>query len=163
MAKATLFHTKNSLSPAVRAKSVALLNQQLADTFDLYSQIKQAHWNVKGPQFISLHLLFDKHAEEVLEHVDEIAERAAALGGVPMGTAKMAAASSRLKDFPLGVHQGMQIVRAVVERFADVANSTREAIDTADNLGDTDTSDLFTAISRDLDQKLWFLEAHLQA
>lgn len=64
-----------------REKLIALLNQHLADTLELHSQIKQAHWNVKGPQFYQLHELFDDLAEEVEDHVDEIAERATALWG----------------------------------------------------------------------------------
>lgn len=163
MPKTGTFSTRNDLAAATRGKMAALLNQQLADTFDLYSQIKQAHWNVKGPQFIALHELFDKLAEGVLEHVDEIAERATALGGVAMGTARMAAAGSRLKEFPSGGVRGPDAVKALAERFAALGKSTRGAIDAADKAGDADTADLFTGVSRELDKGLWFLEAHVQA
>lgn len=158
----TTYATKIDLSAETRSKVVALLNQQLADTFDLFSQIKQAHWNVKGMHFIALHELFDKLAEETEDYVDDIAERATALGGVAIGTARAAAKVSRLAEFPLeGVH-GKAAVEALVERYAVLAASTRKAIETASSLGDADTSDLFTGVSRGLDKSLWFLEAHLQ-
>lgn len=158
----TTYATKIDISAETRSKVVALLNQQLADTFDLFSQIKQAHWNVKGMHFIALHELFDKLAEETEDYVDDIAERATALGGVAIGTARAAAKVSRLAEFPLeGVH-GKAAVEALVERYAVLAASTRKAIETASSLGDADTSDLFTGVSRGLDKSLWFLEAHLQ-
>ena len=156
------YSTKIDIPAATRDKVIALLNQQLADTFDLFSQIKQAHWNVKGMHFIALHELFDKLAEETEDYVDDIAERATALGGVAIGTARAAAKVSRLPEFPLeGVH-GKVAVEALVERYAALASSTRKAIETAGALGDADTSDLFTGVSRGLDKSLWFLEAHLQ-
>ncbi|VTU00365.1 ferritin dps family protein : Ferritin Dps family protein OS=Chloroflexus aggregans (strain MD-66 / DSM 9485) GN=Cagg_3484 PE=3 SV=1: Ferritin [Gemmataceae bacterium] len=158
---ATPFPTRIDIPADRRDKVVALLNQQLADTFDLYSQTKFAHWNVKGPHFIALHKLFDELADDVLENVDEIAERLTALGGVANGTARQAAAATRVPEFPVGTHKGMEVVAAVADRFGALGTSTREAIDRADALGDKDTADLFTGISRDLDQALYFLEAHL--
>jgi starvation-inducible DNA-binding protein len=158
----TTFPTRNDSAPENRAKILSLLNQHLADTFDLMSQTKFAHWNVKGPNFYQLHLLFDSLAEKVEEHVDEIAERVTALGGVAMGTARQAAASSRVPEFPAGVHKGMDVVAALADRFAAVGKTFRAAIDQADELGDKDTADLFTQVSRDLDQSLYFLESHLQ-
>jgi starvation-inducible DNA-binding protein len=156
------YATKIDLPADTRGKAIALLNQQLADTFDLFSQIKQAHWNVKGMHFIALHELFDKLAEEAEDYVDDIAERATALGGVAIGTARAAGKASRLPEFPLdGVH-GKAAVEALVERYALLAASTRKAIETASGIGDADTSDLFTGVSRGLDKSLWFLEAHLQ-
>lgn len=156
------YATKIDIPAATRDKVIALLNQQLADSFDLFSQIKQAHWNVKGMHFIALHELFDKLAEETEDYVDDIAERATALGGVAVGTARAAGKVSRLPEFPLeGVH-GKAAVEALVERYSILASSTRKAIETASSLGDADTSDLFTGVSRGLDKSLWFLEAHLQ-
>jgi starvation-inducible DNA-binding protein len=140
---------------------VALLNQQLADTLDLQTQLKQAHWNVKGPHFIALHELFDKLAEELEDPVDDIAERITALGGVANGTARIAAKTSRLKEFPDGRIDGLRAVAALADRYGALAASTRAAIDAAGKQGDADTSDLFTGISRQLDKSLWFLEAHL--
>jgi starvation-inducible DNA-binding protein len=141
---------------------VAVLNQFLADTFDLRSQTKYCHWNVKGPNFIALHKLLDELTDELDEYVDDIAERATALGGLATGTVRMAAASSRLPEFPANVVKSNELVAALSDRFAALAKSTRAAIDETDELGDKDTADLFTGVSRGLDKSLWFLEAHLQ-
>lgn len=154
--------TSHDLPQDVRTQMVELLNKQLADTFDLFSQTKQAHWNVKGPQFYHLHELYDELAERLLGHVDMIAERATALGGTATGTVRMAGHSSRLPEFTEAEVGSMESVKMLVERYAILAESTREAIDLADEAKDTDTSDLFTEVSRDLDKDLWFLEAHLQ-
>lgn len=155
--------TSIDLDGETREQIITLLNQQLADTFDLYSQTKQAHWNVKGMQFIQLHELFDQLAGELLPYVDDMAERATSLGGTALGTARMASAASRLPEYPANAFGGQESVTALVERYAALAASTRAAIDTSGNLGDADTADLFTGISRGLDKSLWFLEAHLQA
>jgi starvation-inducible DNA-binding protein len=157
----TTFPTRIDIPADARPKLIALLNASLADQIDLYSQTKHAHWNVKGPQFIALHKLFDELAEEVEEGIDETAERATALGGVASGTVKQVAGATRLADFP-AVHAGPAVVAALADRFAAVAKTTRAAIDEANKLGDADTADLFTGLSRDLDKSLWFLEAHLQ-
>lgn len=156
------FPTHIDLSKNTRTTSIALLNQQLADTFDLYSQIKQAHWNIKGKEFIALHEFFDDLAERVLGFVDEIAERATTLGGTAMGTARMAAANSKLPEYPTDAVDAMAHVTALVDRYGNYAASTRAAIDTADEHQDMTTADLFTEISRTIDKDLWFLEAHLQ-
>ena len=147
---------------ATRKSLIDLLNEQLANTFDLYSQVKQAHWNVKGPQSYQLHELFDDLAESLVGHVDDIAERAATLGGTAMGTARMAAAGSRVEPYPDNIFTGKDHVNALVSRFATVAASVRSAASEAEELGDTGTSDLFVEVSRSVDKSLWFLEAHLQ-
>lgn len=160
--KARTFATKNGLPQPVRTEVVALLNQQLADTLDLFSQTKQAHWNVKGEEFYQLHKMFDDHAACAEEWADLLAERAVMLGGYATGTVRMSAATSTLPEFPTTITNGMDYVTAMVERWAAYANSTREAIDTADEAGDASTADLFTEISRQADMNLWFQEAHLQ-
>jgi starvation-inducible DNA-binding protein len=142
---------------------IVLLNQQLADTFDLYSQTKQAHWNVKGAQFFQLHELFDKLAATLEDFVDLIAERITAMGGAAMGTVRMASSVSQLPEYPAGVAESKPVIDALAKRYASLAATTRAAIDTAEQLGDMDTSDLFIDLSRELDKELWFLEAHLQA
>lgn len=162
MAKRRVFKTRIDLAAGTREKMIALLNQQLADTFDLYSQSKQAHWNVKGAQFYSLHELFDKLAGELGGYVDLIAERATALGGLALGTVRMSAAASRLPESSLEVVESMPTAEALATRFAGLAATTRAAIDAATEQGDMDTADLFTDVSRGLDKSLWFLEAHLQ-
>jgi starvation-inducible DNA-binding protein len=162
MASRKTYRTSIDLDGETRSQVIDILNQQLADTFDLYSQTKQAHWNVKGPEFFQLHELYDQLATTVLGHVDTIAERATALGGTANGTARQAAAGSRLPDYPDDATGSKDSLQAMVERYAALAATTRAAIDATDNLGDIDTSDLFTAVSRDIDKSLWFLEAHLQ-
>lgn len=163
MAKTRTFPTHIDLPAKDREAVIALVNQQLADTFDLYGQLKQAHWNVKGKDFFQLHALFDTLAETVLEHVDLIAERATALGGSAMGTVRMAAGSSTLPEYPVDATDGPEHVAALVERYGSYAASSRAAIDRANECNDLDTADLFTEVSRAVDKHLWFLEAHLQA
>jgi starvation-inducible DNA-binding protein len=158
----SMFSTRNDLAREVRGKMIALLNQQLANTYDLYSQAKQAHWNVKGAQFFQLHELFDKLAEELQGYVDEIAERATALGGLAQGTVRMSAANSQLPELELNVTDSLPMVEALADRYAVLASGMRQAIESAEEQGDADTADLFTEVSRGLDKSLWFLEAHLQ-
>ena len=163
MSERNFFKTRIDLKADDREMLVELINQQLADTFDLMSQTKQAHWNVKGANFIALHKLFDEFADRLKDHVDTIAERATALGGTAHGTARMAAKNSRLPEYPPDAVNGQHHLTALADRYAAVAKSTREAINKADDIGDPTTADLFTQISGDLDQDLWFIEAHLQA
>jgi starvation-inducible DNA-binding protein len=163
MATAQLFETRIDLPADRREKMVALLNQQLADTFDLYGQAKQAHWNVKGAQFQQLHALFEDFANQLSSYADLIAERATALGGTALGTVRMAAEASRLAEYPLDPGGSMQHVEALAERFAALAATTRSAIKAAEKEDDAATADLLTEVSRGLDKSLWFLEAHLQA
>lgn len=157
-----MYKTRNDLPLEMRDQLVSLLNQQLADTFDLYSQTKQAHWNVRGQEFFQLHELYDKLAAEVLGFVDLIAERATALGGTAEGTARMAAAASRLPEYPADEAGSRESLHLLAERYAGLAATTRAAIDKATELTDADSADLFTEVSRALDKSLWFLEAHLQ-
>lgn len=152
--------TKISLPAATREKVAGILNQVLADLSDLYSQTKQAHWNVRGPKFWMFHKLFDELAGKVEEAVDPLAERITALGGIAKGTVRMAAANSKLPEFPLEQQNEASFLNALIERYAIAANDVRKAIDQADELGDKGSSDLLTGIVRDLDQALWFLEAH---
>jgi len=154
--------TRNDLDARLRERMIGLLNQQLADTLDLYTQVKQAHWNVKGPHFIALHELYDKLAEELEDPIDDIAERVTALGGIARGTARIAADESRLSELSHGSFDGLKLTAQLADRYAALGKSTRAAIDSADKAGDADTADLFTGISRGLDKALWFLEAHLQ-
>ncbi len=156
------FTTSIDIPAERRAKVIKILNQHLADSFDLQSQVKQAHWNVKGSDFWQLHKLFDEVAERASEWVDELAERVTALGGYATGTVRMAAASSTLPEFPTDITDSMDYVRAVAKRLSAFTNSAREATDETDKLGDANTADLFTEISRCADKYLYFLEAHLQ-
>lgn len=157
------FATRIDIAEASREELVQLLNARLADTFDLYSQLKQAHWNVKGSDFIQLHELYDEVAESVLEYVDMIAERATALGGLALGTARMAAAASALDEYPVDAVAGMDTVAAIADRLAAYGTAVRTGIDAALELDDQDTADLFIEVSRANDKHLWFVEAHQQA
>jgi starvation-inducible DNA-binding protein len=155
--------TRIDLPRKSREKIVGLINANLADAIDLQLQAKHAHWNVKGPQFISLHELFDSIASSLAGHIDEMAERATALGGVAEGTLQAVAGRSRLEPYAVEISEGRAHLDALAEALARLAKSVRKAIDEAAKAGDADTSDLFTGVSRELDKQLWLLEAHLQA
>ncbi len=157
------FPTRIDLSDEAREALVELLNARLADAFDLFSQLKQAHWNVKGSDFIQLHELYDTVAADVLDHVDLIAERATALGGLALGTARLAASVSSLDEYPLGAVAGRDTITVVADRLAAFGRAVRAEIEGAALLGDQATADLFTEVSRAIDKHLWFVEAHLQA
>ena len=159
--KDTLFNTRHDLKDNVREQVTQFLNEALASTADLYSQVKQAHWNVKGPHFYQLHTMFDEIATEVSEYVDEIAERITALGGTAHGTVRMAAANSFLKEYPIHAVDGQEHLTALADRFAAYAKVIRDGIDQTAELGDADTADLLTEISRTIDKRLWFIESHL--
>jgi starvation-inducible DNA-binding protein len=139
-----------------------LLNLRLADVSDLHSQVKWAHWNVKGKDFYQLHLLFDSIAEHLEEHVDTIAERITALGGVANGTVREAAAKSSIKEADLSASDGPEMLKFLVHNVGFVANATRQAVKESEDLEDAITADLFTTMTRELDKDLWFLEAHTQ-
>jgi starvation-inducible DNA-binding protein len=158
-----MFKTKNDLSEGIRHKAIELLNARLADAIDLQTQTKQAHWNVKGPHFIALHELFDKINEDVEDYVDDIAERAVQLGGTAEGTARTAAKRSSLSEYPANAVEGRSHVEALSSALAAFGKSARKVIADSGSIGDADTADLFTEISRGVDKWLWFVEAHLQA
>lgn len=158
-----LHNTKIDLSKDAREKLVGLLNARLADASDLKSQAKQAHWNVKGMSFIALHELFDDVATAVESHIDLIAERITTLGGTALGTVRLAAENSSLTEYPHEITDGAAHVDALSTALADFGKVVRKGIDEAADLGDQDTADLFTEISREVDKQLWFVEAHIQA
>lgn len=157
-----LYPTRIDLSVETRSQVIKILNHTLALSLDLKTQVKQAHWNVKGMDFYQLHELFDEMASELEEFVDLIAERVTALGGLAMGTARVAASESTLPEFPFDILDGKDHVTALADRYAAYAKTVRQAIDQTDELGDADTADLYTEVSRAIDKRLWFLEAHLQ-
>ena len=158
-----MYETENDLPLATRTEVDTLMNQRLADAIDLQLQLKQAHWNVKGPSFIGLHELFDKIDEEVESYVDMIAERIVQLGGVAEGTVRVAAARSRLEEYPLTISDGIRHVEAVAKALSTFGHEARNTINEAIELDDVDTADMFTEISRGIDKWLWFVEAHNQA
>ncbi len=146
-----------------RQALIALLNLRLADSLDIHSQVKWAHWNVKGKDFYQLHLLFDSIATHMEDHIDTIAERITALGGVANGTIRESASKSSLPEADLGVADGPAMVKFLVHNVGHYTNALRTAVQEADDLDDAITVDLFTSITREMDKDLWFLEAHMQA
>ncbi len=160
--KTRTFATGVNLSESTREKLIAILNARLADTVDLKTQTKHAHWNVKGKQFYQLHLLFDSVASHLDDQADMIAERITALGGIANGTARQVAASSAIPEYDLHAVSGEEHVKALSQRLSKLVNQARAEIDNTDALGDKGTADLFTEIVRAGDKDLWFLEAHLQ-
>lgn len=156
-----LLPTRNDLPTNAKQVSIGVLQACLVDTVDLYNATRQAHWNVKGPHFGSLHALFETFYTDLAEAADEIAERIVQLGGVANGTTQVLAADTRLPAYPTELQGGMDHVRALSDRYAQVAKSLRAGIDETDEAGDADTADLLTGQSRAIDKKLWMLEAHL--
>ncbi len=160
---ARLFKTKNDLPHDTRVQVVELLGQRLADCIDLQSQCKQAHWNVKGPNFIALHKLFDEINEEVEDYVDLIAERIVQLGGVAEGTVRAVAAKSALIDYPLALGSGEEHVAALSDSLSQFGRTARMGIEEMNELEDADSADILTEVSRGIDKWLWFVEAHQQS
>jgi len=160
---ANRYPTAVNLSEETRIQVIQTLNQALADTTDLQSQAKFAHWNVKGYDFYQLHLLFDEVAEVLSEHVDLLAERVTAIGGQAMGTTRIAATTSRVPEPPRNAVGEAEYLQWLTDHVGRHANNLRAAIDHAAALGDEDSADLLTELSRDVDKQLYFLESHLQS
>ncbi|MHB2263724.1 DNA starvation/stationary phase protection protein Dps [Aliihoeflea sp. PC F10.4] len=154
--------TKNDLKSNTKTKMIDLINARLAEAIDLALLTKQAHWNLKGPNFIAIHEMLDMFRGDLDGHVDTIAERAAQLGGTALGTTQAVAKATTLEAYPLDIHKTKDHLAALIERYAKTAKAAREAIDESDEAGDADTADIFTAYSRTLDKNLWFLESHVQ-
>ena len=155
--------TRIDLPEKARRKLVDLLNARLADAIDLRMSAKHAHWNVKGPHFISLHELFDRLAGALDGPIDEIAERITTLGGTADGTVGLVARRTALDPYPAEIVAGSAHVEAVAAATAALGASLRKAIGQADRLGDEGTADLLTGVSREVDKQLWLLEAHQQS
>jgi len=158
-----LYETENDIPKPQRVELNMLMNQRLADAVDLQLQMKQAHWNVKGPHFIGLHKLFDEIDEAIEEYVDLIAERIVQLGGIAEGTVRVAAQRSRLPEYPLDIADGSAHIEAVARALSTFGRDVRNTISEAEELDDADTADIFTEVSRGIDKWLWFVEAHTQA
>ena len=156
------FRTKNSLPADTRREVCTLLNQRLADCIDLETQCKQAHWNVKGPDFIALHELFDKVHEAVGDYADLIAERVVQLGGIAEGTARVAAQRSTLLDYPLTIAAGDRHIAALSDVLAEFGRTARIGIEEMNDFQDADSADVLTEVSRGIDKWLWMVEAHQQ-
>ena len=157
---ARLHRTKNNQNG--RGVAVALLEARIADGIDMALITKQAHWNLKGPQFIGVHMMLDTFRAEQDEFVDTMAERITQLGGTAFGTLQEVAKRTALEPYPVDIYQVSDHIHALIDRYAAVANAIRKSIDEVDEAGDADTADIFTEVSRGIDKQLWFLEAHVQ-
>ncbi|MFC7203202.1 DNA starvation/stationary phase protection protein Dps [Haloferax namakaokahaiae] len=156
------YPTQNYLPEEIRQSSAQMLGQVLADATDILSQLRTAHWNVKGPEFYQLHELFEEIAESVEEDIDKIAERAAALGATVSGTVRTSASASQIPELPSSAVEGVELVSILADRLAVFDAILGETIRAAQANGDIDTVDLLNDISRRVSKDLWFLEAHLQ-
>ena len=154
--------TVNDLNANTKKVAIELLNARVAEGIDLALLTKQAHWNIKGPQFIAVHEMLDGFRAQIDTHVDTMAERVVQLGGTALGTTQVVAQASPLAPYPTDIYATKDHLAALIERYGTVANTMRRSIDEAGSAGDADTADIFTAASRDLDKALWFLEAHVQ-
>lgn len=154
--------TRIDLGENTRRQMSDLLNARLADALDLAGQCKQAHWNVKGPNFSALHELFDALHANVNIHVDTIAERVVALGETALGTATIVAQKTTLPAYPTDIRSGRDHADRMSIAFAAFAKTVRAAIETAEEAGDAVTADLFTAVAAQTDKDLWMLDAHLE-
>ena len=159
---ARLHKTRNDTKSNAKAVSMQCLQARLADSIDLGLITKQAHWNLKGPQFIGIHLMLDTFRTAQDEWSDMMAERITQLGGTARGTAQEVTKGTSLPAYPTDLYAVADHVNALIERYAACANAIRENIDETEEAGDPGTADLFTEVSRGLDKQLWFLEAHIQ-
>jgi starvation-inducible DNA-binding protein len=158
-----MYRTSNAPSEKIRFKAAEVLNRHLAAAVDLHAQVKQAHWNVRGPAFKAIHELLDKVAEVVEDYSDTIAERAGALGGPAEGTIQVAVERSFLDQYRLGWADEDSHLDAVTAALAAFGDSARKAIDESAAFGDHDTSNVFTEVSRGIDYQLWLVESHLHS
>jgi starvation-inducible DNA-binding protein len=156
------YPTVNDLNSNAKKVATELLNARVADTIDLALMTKQAHWNLKGPQFIAVHEMLDGFRAQIDGHVDTMAERVVQLGGTALGTTQTVAKASLSPPYPTDIYAVKDHLAALIERYGLVANALRSNIDEAEEAGDANTADILTAASRDLDKALWFLEAHVQ-
>ncbi|WEF24974.1 DNA starvation/stationary phase protection protein Dps [Paracoccus sp. S3-43] len=150
------------LTDNARKTSISELNARLADSIALALAVKQAHWNVKGRNFIAVHELFDTVHDNLRAHIDILAERVQQLDGVAVGTAEKVAQGSALREYPTDLTKAEDHIKALCERYRDHGEKLRAAIDATDEAGDADTADIFTAASRSADKDLWFMESHLE-
>jgi starvation-inducible DNA-binding protein len=160
--KLKMHPTKNNVKSNAKNAAIEILNARIADCIDLALITKQAHWNLKGREFIAIHEMLDGFRTEIDDHVDTMAERITQLGGTALGTLQTTAAATKLAPYPTDIYAIPDHLKALIDRYGQVANAVREGIDQADEAGEADTADILTGVSRGLDKNLWFLEAHIQ-
>jgi starvation-inducible DNA-binding protein len=158
-----MYTSPSQLPENTRVEIANQLNARLADGLDLHSQIKVAHWNIKGPQFAALHPLFETFAVSLAAFNDSIAERAVTLGARAYGTVRHTAKTSRLPDYPQDTSRDLEHVKLLAERFEKYLDGVRSARATGEKLGDTDTVDLLTSIVTEFEKNAWFLRASLDS
>ena len=159
---ARLHKTNNDTQSNAKAASMECLQSRMADGIDLSLITKQAHWNLKGPQFIGVHTMLDTFRTEQDEWVDMMAERITQLGGTARGTVQEVGRETSLEPYPTNIYAVADHIKALIDRYARFANAVRQNIDDTDEAGDAGTADLLTEVSRAVDKQLWFLEAHTQ-
>lgn len=137
--------------------SIKTLNSSLATIIDLSLIVKQAHWTLRGRNFIGVHELLDAANANLRNILDMMAERAVILGGTPDGTAQKVAKATILKGYPTDLVETKDHIRELTTRYKEVAAMLREAIDTVSEAGDEGTADLFTEASRTIDKDAWFI------
>jgi starvation-inducible DNA-binding protein len=151
-----------ALSSTARTESCQLLNEILADTTILYALYKKSHWNVAGPTFYQLHLLFDKHAGEQLELVDELAERVQMLGGISVGDPRHAAELTSIPRPPDGAEEVPVILDRLLDAHETIIEKVRAAIDKTEKSKDMGSNDLLMGdVLRRHEMQVWFLAEHV--
>jgi len=144
-----------------RKKLAAILNQTLADMSDLKSHAKQAHWNLRGENFVSYHKLADKVADEADAAADSVAERCAQIGGYVYGLLSHAAKNTTVPAFPEDVNDEEDCMDALLESVSHICGTCRKNIAATQDLSDYATSDMYIDITRAFDKLAWMLNASL--
>jgi len=157
-----MFRSPSPLSEKARAEIADTLNARLADGLDLHSQIKVAHWNIKGPQFAALHPLFETFAIGLANHNDTIAERAVTLGARAYGTARHVAKTSKVPEYPQETSRDVEHVKLLADRFDAYLGGLRASRAVAEQHADTDTEDMLTLVITEFEKNAWFLRASLE-
>jgi starvation-inducible DNA-binding protein len=156
-----MYTSPSPLPEKTRGAIAETLNARLADGLDLHSQIKVAHWNIKGPQFAALHPLFETFATGLALHNDTIAERAVTLGAKAYGTARHVARTSTLPDYPQETTRDIEHVQLLAERIDAYLVGLRQSRTIAAAQGDKDSEDMLTLAITAFEKNAWFLRASL--